>query len=124
MKCHSGDDTRMIMIDTTVDFNEFVKRLQDKFGYKSKVRCRVRDEDGEGMIGLADQEDLDMVISTAKKNAKRERSDTGKLEVCIRLPIHLCDIILISRILGVGCGNIMQCHIDNCHFDLCHLHVI
>lgn len=83
VKCHGGDDTRMIMIDTSVDFHEFVKRLQDKFGYTKKVRCKVKDEDGDGMIGLADQEDLDMVISTAKKNAKRERSDTGKLEVWV-----------------------------------------
>lgn len=83
VKCHGGDDTRMIMIDTNVDFNEFVKRLQDKFGYQKKVRCKVKDEDGDGMIGLADQEDLDMVISTAKKSAKRERSDTGKMEVWV-----------------------------------------
>lgn len=83
VKCHGGDDTRMIMIDTNVDFNEFVKRLQDKFGYQKKVRCKVKDEDGDGMIGLADQEDLDMVISAAKKSAKRERSDTGKMEVWV-----------------------------------------
>ena len=82
VKCHNGDDTRMIMIDTTVGFNEFIKRLQDKFGHEKKIRCKVRDDDGgDGMIGLADQEDLDMVISTAKQNAKRERSDFGKMEV-------------------------------------------
>lgn len=83
VKCHGGDDTRMIMIDTSVDFDEFVKRLQDKFGYKKRVRCKVKDEDGDGMIGLADQEDLDMVISTAKTNAKRERSEAGKMEVWV-----------------------------------------
>lgn len=102
MKCHSGDDTRMIMIDTAVDFHEFVKRLQDKFGYTKKVRCKVKDEDGDGMIGLADQEDLDMVISTAKKNAKRERSDTGKLEVCTKIHRCLCDMVLTR--VNFRCG--------------------
>ncbi|KAF8466404.1 hypothetical protein BDZ91DRAFT_794270 [Kalaharituber pfeilii] len=84
VKCHSGDDTRMIMINANVDFDEFVVRLKDKFGFKKKVRCKVKDEDGEGMIGLADQEDLDMVIATAKKNAKKERLDTGKIEVWVQ----------------------------------------
>ena len=56
--------------------------MQDKFGYEKKIRCKVRDDDdGDGMIGLADQEDLDMVVSTAKQNARRERSDFGKMEV-------------------------------------------
>ena len=81
VKCHNGDDTRMLMVDTAVGFNEFTKRLQDKFGYERKIRCKVRDEDGDGMIGLADQEDLDMVISTVKQNARRERSDFGRMEV-------------------------------------------
>lgn len=83
MKCHGGDDddTRMIMIETNVVFDEFVNRLKDKFGYRNKVKCRVKDDDGDGMIGLADQEDLDMVISTAKKAARKERAESGRMEV-------------------------------------------
>jgi hypothetical protein len=72
----------MIMINVNIDFDEFVTRLQDKFGYRRKTRCKIRDEDGDGFISVSDQEDLDMAISSAKKNARRERSEFGKLEVC------------------------------------------
>lgn len=88
------------MIDTTVEFNEFVKRLQDKFGYTKKVRCKVRDEDGDGMIGLADQEDLDMVICAAKKSAKRERSDTGKMEVSAKLLRAVLPLLATNRVVS------------------------
>lgn len=71
----------MIMISTDIEFDEFMTRLKDKFGFRRKTRCKIRDEDGDGMISVSDQEDLDMAISTSKKNAKRDRSDTGKLEV-------------------------------------------
>lgn len=70
------------MINVNIDFDEFVTRLQDKFGYRRKTRCKIRDEDGDGFISVSDQEDLDMAISSAKKNARRERSEFGKLEVC------------------------------------------
>ncbi|RPB16926.1 hypothetical protein P167DRAFT_479969, partial [Morchella conica CCBAS932] len=83
VKAH-GEDTRMIMINVNIDFDEFVTRLQDKFGYRRKTRCKIRDEDGDGFISVSDQEDLDMAISSAKKNARRERSEFGKLEVCSR----------------------------------------
>lgn len=78
----------MIMINTNVEFDEFITRLKDKFGFNGRTRCKVRDEDGDGYISISDQEDLDMAISTSKKNAKRERSEFGKLEVSpITLPI-------------------------------------
>lgn len=80
VKAH-GDDTRMIIITTGIDYSEFVKRLQDKFGYKKNVRCKIQDEDGDGMISLSDQEDLDNAILTAKKAARRERAEFGKIDV-------------------------------------------
>lgn len=82
VKAH-GEDTRMIMINVNIDFDEFVTRLQDKFGYRRKTRCKIRDEDGDGFISVSDQEDLDMAISSAKKNARRERSEFGKLEIWV-----------------------------------------
>ncbi|PUU78188.1 hypothetical protein B9Z19DRAFT_1101449 [Tuber borchii] len=83
VKAHHEDDTRMIMISTGTDFDEFVTRLKDKFGFKRKVRCKIRDEDGDGMISLSDQEDLDMAISSSKKAARRDRADVGKLEIWV-----------------------------------------
>lgn len=73
----------MIMINTNIDFDEFITRLKDKFGFRRKTRCKIQDEDGDGMISVSDQEDLDMAISTSKKNARRDRSEFGKLEVSL-----------------------------------------
>jgi len=83
VKAHHEDDTRMILISTGTDFDEFVTRLKDKFGFRRKVRCKIRDEDGDGMISLSDQEDLDMAISSSKKAARRDRTDVGKLEIWV-----------------------------------------
>ncbi|KAF8246257.1 hypothetical protein K440DRAFT_651118 [Wilcoxina mikolae CBS 423.85] len=83
VKAH-GDDTRMIIITTGIDYAEFVKRLQDKFGYKKNVRCKIQDEDGDGMISLSDQEDLDNAILAAKKAARRDRAEFGKLDVWVQ----------------------------------------
>ncbi|KAA8902488.1 hypothetical protein FN846DRAFT_899457 [Sphaerosporella brunnea] len=82
VKAH-GDDTRMIMITTGIEYSEFVQRLREKFGFKGTIRCKIRDEDGDGMISLSDQEDLDMAISSSKKAARRERSEFGKMEVWV-----------------------------------------
>ena len=72
----------MIMIDNSVDYDEFVVRLRDKFGFRKRIKCQIKDEDGD-LIGLADQEDLDNCVSVAKKMARRERFDTAKMEVCV-----------------------------------------
>lgn len=72
----------MVLIGTTIEYEEFILRLKEKFAFQTNVRCKIRDEDGDGMISLMDQEDLDIAISTSKKAARREREDIGKLEVC------------------------------------------
>jgi len=83
VKAHHEDDTRVVIISTGTGFDEFVTRLKSKFGFQRKVRCKIRDEDGDGMISLSDQEDLDMAISSSKKAARRDRSDVGKLEIWV-----------------------------------------
>lgn len=82
------------MINTNIEFDEFVTRLKDKFGFRRKTRCKIQDEDGDGMISVSDQEDLDMAISTSKKNARRDRCEFGKLEVSFSGPLQL--ILTIS----------------------------
>ena len=71
----------MILISTGVEYTEFVQRLKEKFQFTGQVRCKIRDEDDDCMISLADQEDLEMAISASKKAARRERAEFGKLEV-------------------------------------------
>lgn len=93
------------MINTNIEFDEFITRLKDKFGFRRKTRCKIQDEDGDGMIIVSDQEDLDMAISTSKKNARRDRSEFGKLEVSsITLPLlDTSDFIFEPHIMRICC---------------------
>lgn len=95
----------MIMINTNIEFDEFVTRLKDKFGFRRKTRCKIQDEDGDGMISVSDQEDLDMAISTSKKNARRDRCEFGKLEVSsmTSTPSQLIPTTSFSNVLSRAC---------------------
>ncbi|KAJ5327863.1 hypothetical protein N7452_008253 [Penicillium brevicompactum] len=80
-KVHAPDDTRYIMIGPTITFAEFESRIQEKFGFKCPLKIRVQD-DGD-MITMVDQEDLDLLVSSAKEVAKREGSEMGKMEIWV-----------------------------------------
>ncbi|EPS28779.1 hypothetical protein PDE_03725 [Penicillium oxalicum 114-2] len=80
-KVHAPDDIRYIMIGPTVDFAEFETRIREKFGFQSPLRLRVQD-DGD-MITMVDQEDLDLLLASAREIARREGSEMGKMEVWV-----------------------------------------
>lgn len=84
VKCHGKDDTRMIMITPNQDYREFTQRIKDKFGLTGPIKCQIRDEDGDGMIALYDQEDLENCISTAKSQARKEKAEIGKIEIWVK----------------------------------------
>lgn len=86
VKVHAPDDTRYIMIGPNIEFREFETRIREKFGFKCPLKMKVQD-DGD-MITMVDQEDLDLLVSSAKEVAKRERSEMGKIEVSLSV---LCD---------------------------------
>lgn len=67
------------MIGPTVQFSEFETRIREKFGFKCPLKMRVQD-DGD-MITMVDQEDLDLLLSSAREVARREGSEMGKMEV-------------------------------------------
>lgn len=79
VKVHADDDTRYIVIGPAVEFGDLEGRIREKFGFKSRLKIRMQD-DGD-MITMGDQDDLDMLISSAKQIAKKEKSDMGKMEV-------------------------------------------
>jgi len=83
VKAHHGPDTRMILISAAIEYKEFVARLKEKFGLSKGVRCKIKDEDGDGMISLSDQEDLDLAISSSKDAARQEGAEFGKLEIWV-----------------------------------------
>lgn len=86
VKVHAQDDTRYIMIGADIEFGEFEGRIREKFGFRGRLRIRMRDE-GD-MITMADQDDLDLLLSLARDAARREQNDMGKMEVSIPFPSY------------------------------------
>ncbi|KAL2020368.1 hypothetical protein VTK56DRAFT_8497 [Thermocarpiscus australiensis] len=85
VKVHA-DDVRYIMVGPAIEFPDFVDRIQDKFGLRRKFKIKVKDEDnpqGE-MITIGDQDDLDMMMMTVRQTARKQRVDTGKMEIWIQ----------------------------------------
>lgn len=78
-KVHAPDDIRYIIIGPTIGFPEFESRIREKFGFQCPLKMKVQD-DGD-MITMVDQEDLDLLLSSAREVAQRERSEMGKMEV-------------------------------------------
>ena len=87
VKVHAADDIRYIMVGSDIEFAEFEGRIREKFGFKSRLRIRMRDE-GD-MITMADQDDLDMLLSSAREAARRDGHDMAKMEVC-QFPQYAC----------------------------------
>jgi hypothetical protein len=84
VKVHA-DDVRYIVVGPAIEFTDLVDRIQDKFGLRRRFKIKVRDDDSpEDMITMGDQDDLDMVMTTVKQNARKQRSDTGKMEVSLK----------------------------------------
>jgi PB1 domain len=78
VKVHA-DDTRYVMIGPAIEFRDFVDQIRTKFGIRQSFKIKIKDD--SDMITMADQDDLDMAIESAKANARKERSDMAKMEV-------------------------------------------
>jgi hypothetical protein len=68
------------MIGPSIEFAEFENRIREKFGFRCPLKMKVQD-DGD-MITMVDQEDLDLLFTSAREVARREGSEMGKMEVC------------------------------------------
>jgi hypothetical protein len=77
VKVHAGD-TRYVFITQDTIMREFWQLIKEKFGVRNNFKVEIKD-DGD-MITMADQDDLDMAIETARSDAKRENSDMAKME--------------------------------------------
>jgi hypothetical protein len=78
VKVHS-DDTRYVMVGTAIEFGDFIDQIRTKFGIRQSFKVKMKDE-GD-MITMADQDDLEMALMASVSDAKRERSEMGKMEV-------------------------------------------
>ena len=81
VKVHLGEDTRYLMIGTTVIFEEFMDRVKEKLGLKGAFKVRVRDE-GD-LITMGDRDDWDMAVQAVRREARKEGGDMGKMEVSL-----------------------------------------
>ncbi|OKL62450.1 hypothetical protein UA08_02577 [Talaromyces atroroseus] len=78
VKVHALEDTRYIMIEANTAFGEFEGKIREKFGFRGFLRIRMRDDND--MITMGDQEDLDLLLGTARDEARRENQEMGKME--------------------------------------------
>ncbi|KAL5118029.1 hypothetical protein ACEQ8H_004015 [Pleosporales sp. CAS-2024a] len=81
VKVHASD-TRYVFINQETTMREFWQQIKEKFGVRNNFKVEFKD-DGD-MITMADQDDLDMAIDTAKSIARRENSEVAKMEVWVR----------------------------------------
>lgn len=79
VKVHS-DDTRVIMVDFKMTYEKLLDKIQDKLHLREEPRIQFRDEDG-GMVTMTDQDDLDMALLHAQREARKEAWETGRMEV-------------------------------------------
>lgn len=99
----------MIMVPVSTTYAEFMQRLKEKFAFRGSAKCKIRDEDGDGMITLQDDEDLEIAVSTSKKNARKERAEHGKMEVRILFRfVRPKTVMLTACLLGLGFRNVID----------------
>lgn len=81
IKAHGAGDTRYIMVDPGIAFGDFETKIRNKFGFQSKVKIKMEDE-GD-MITMGDQEDLDLLMESARDVANREGCEMMKMEIWV-----------------------------------------
>lgn len=81
VKVHNADDTRYVMVGSAVVFEDFVDRVREKFGVRTRFKLKVKDE-GD-FITLGDGDDWDMSLGNVRKEAGREGAELGKMEVSV-----------------------------------------
>ena len=81
VKVHSKAETRYIMIGPAVEYGDFEAKVREKFGLRRRLKVQMQD-DGD-MITMGDQDDLDMLIESAKSGARRDKQEMGKMEVSV-----------------------------------------
>ncbi|KAK2784485.1 hypothetical protein FQN53_008474 [Emmonsiellopsis sp. PD_33] len=79
VKVHASNDVRFIMISSNVAYNEFESKIREKFGFRKRLKLQMQD-DGD-MVTMGDQDDLDMLLSSAKQEARKDGLDMGKIEI-------------------------------------------
>jgi hypothetical protein len=96
VKVHSNAETRYIMIGPAVEYGDFEGRIREKFNLRRRLRVQMQD-DGD-MITMGDQDDLDMLIESAKTAARNQKQDMGKMEVSTEIPTASSAPVLTTKL--------------------------
>lgn len=88
VKVHSKAETRYIMIGPAVEFGDFEAKVREKFGGLRR-RLKIEMKDDGDTITMGDQDDLDMLIESAKSAARNEKQEMGKMEVRSSFPFGI-----------------------------------
>jgi hypothetical protein len=83
IKVHAPEDTRYVMAGPLPIYTELLEQVRVKFSFKSDIRLRIRDEDGD-MVTVGDQDDLDLAVTACKELATVERAEMGKMEIWVK----------------------------------------
>lgn len=67
------------MVAPLVPFEDFVDRVREKFGIRTRFKLKVRDE-GD-LITMGDRDDWEMAVQSVRKEAGKEGEEMGKMEV-------------------------------------------
>ncbi|MCJ1306664.1 hypothetical protein MMC25_000307 [Agyrium rufum] len=81
VKLHNGEDTRYLMVSTTILYEEFLDRVRDKLEIQKRFKVRIRDE-GD-LITMGDRDDWDLAVSMARKDARKTGADLAKMELWV-----------------------------------------
>ena len=82
VKMRHGDDTRYLMVSTTIMFEEFLERVREKLNMKGKFKVMMKDE-GD-MITLGDRDDWEMALQTSRREARKAEEEMARMEVRLR----------------------------------------
>ncbi|KAH0000292.1 hypothetical protein KCU78_g15451, partial [Aureobasidium melanogenum] len=81
-----ASDTRYVMIQPDVSYDTFVEQIRKKFGYhaaKESFKLKMKDEEGD-MVTMGDEDDLEMLVTSAREQANKEGAEMGKMEVWVQ----------------------------------------
>ena len=102
VKVHGGDDTRFVMVGAACVFEEFVDKVREKFGVRTRFKLKVRDEEDGGKITVGDRDDWEMCLDGVKKEVAKEGGELGKLEVSSNILTRSFQLMLYAAGLDRG----------------------
>lgn len=77
------EDVRLIQVGVAIEFGDLVEKIRDKLELRGRFKIKVRDDDApqSEMITMSDQDDWDVIMSSVKAVARKNRETMAKMDV-------------------------------------------